>query len=282
MLLKKGSKGEDVKKVQSFLKISADGIFGSNTEASVKTWQAANGLTADGIVGDKTWSKMGLGTPSGNSSSSGSSSSGSKGASGFDETYKDVVIEGSTFPGKPYSSSVKITLNSEITQEYIPAFSQTIPNAAKGLRLLLTIMAYHEGFKKGSRSYKTNNPGNIGNTDSGANQSIASLKDGILLQKNYIDNIVNGKSKAFPMNQPVNIKPYYSQEIAKNSANYGMSPWLPGYKFTFTGQLDQFVKIYSTGARGGNSYVNTIVSYFTANGLPIKPESKIQDIIKLG
>lgn len=271
MLLKKGSKGDDVKKVQSFLKLTADGIFGSNTEAAVKAWQAANGLTADGIVGDKTWAKMGLGTPSG-----------SKGASGFDETYKDVVIEGSTFPGKPYSSTVKITLNAEITQEYLPAFSQAIPDATKGLRLLLTIMAYHEGFKKGSRSYRTNNPGNIGNTDSGANQSIASLKDGILLQKNYIDNIVNGKSKAFPMNQPVNIKPYYSQEIAKNSANYGMSPWLPGYKFTFTGQLDQFVKIYSTGARGGNSYVNTIVSYFTANGLPIKPESKIQDIIKMG
>jgi hypothetical protein len=45
--------------------------------------------------------------------------------------------------------------------------------------------------------------------------------------------------------------------------------------------LDQFVKIYSTGARGGNSYLSMIVSYFNQNGLSIKPESKIQDVIKL-
>ena len=60
-----------------------------------------------------------------------------------------------------------------------------------------------------------------------------------------------------------------------------MSPYLPGYEFTFTGQLDQFVKIYSTGARGGNSYLSMIISYFNQNGLSIKPESKIQDVIKL-
>jgi hypothetical protein len=60
-----------------------------------------------------------------------------------------------------------------------------------------------------------------------------------------------------------------------------MSPYLPGYQFTFTGQLDQFVKIYSTGARAGNSYINTIVSYFQMNGLSIQPQSKLQDIVKM-
>ena len=60
MLLKKGSKGEDVKLLQEKLGLGADGIFGSGTEAAVKKWQAANGLTADGIVGDGTWGKMGL------------------------------------------------------------------------------------------------------------------------------------------------------------------------------------------------------------------------------
>tara|TARA_R110001592_G_scaffold162601_1_gene396214 strand:+ start:17180 stop:18142 length:963 start_codon:yes stop_codon:yes gene_type:complete len=60
MLLKKGSKGEDVKTVQEFLEITADGIFGSGTERSVKDWQSENGLSADGIVGPNTWSKMGL------------------------------------------------------------------------------------------------------------------------------------------------------------------------------------------------------------------------------
>jgi putative chitinase len=58
MLLKKGSKGEDVKKLQSKLGLVADGDFGPGTETKVKEWQAANGLTADGIVGDGTWGKM--------------------------------------------------------------------------------------------------------------------------------------------------------------------------------------------------------------------------------
>ena len=58
MLLKIGSKGEDVKKLQAKLGTTADGSFGPGTEKLVKEWQVANGLTADGIVGDGTWSKM--------------------------------------------------------------------------------------------------------------------------------------------------------------------------------------------------------------------------------
>ena len=58
MLLKNGSTGEDVKKLQEKLGLAADGAFGPVTEAKVKTWQAANGLTADGVVGDGTWTKM--------------------------------------------------------------------------------------------------------------------------------------------------------------------------------------------------------------------------------
>ena len=58
MLLKNGSKGDDVKKLQEKLGLAADGAFGPGTEAKVKAWQTANGLTADGIVGPGTWAKM--------------------------------------------------------------------------------------------------------------------------------------------------------------------------------------------------------------------------------
>lgn len=58
MLLKLGSKGEYVKKIQEKLGLSADGSFGPGTEKAVKEWQSKNGLTADGIVGDGTWVKM--------------------------------------------------------------------------------------------------------------------------------------------------------------------------------------------------------------------------------
>ena len=58
MLLKVGSKGEDVKKLQVKLGVEAIGTFGPKTEAAVKVWQKANGLKDDGIVGDTTWAKL--------------------------------------------------------------------------------------------------------------------------------------------------------------------------------------------------------------------------------
>ena len=58
MLLKIGSKGDDVKKLQTKLGLISDGYYGALTATAVKKWQVANGLTADGIVGAGTWSKM--------------------------------------------------------------------------------------------------------------------------------------------------------------------------------------------------------------------------------
>ena len=58
MILKVGSKGEDVKKLQQKLGLSADGVFGPGTEKAVKKWQIDNDLGADGIVGEGTWNKM--------------------------------------------------------------------------------------------------------------------------------------------------------------------------------------------------------------------------------
>ena len=192
-----------------------------------------------------------------------------------------VTINGSVFPDAPISNRVSVRLNKEMVDEYLPALYEAMGDMPRGFRLLLTVMAYKEGFRKGTRSYKTNNPGNIGNTDSGENKSTRSLVDGILLQKKYIEQIVAGNHAAYPMGKKKLIKPYYSPEIAKHQKLYGMSPYVPGYNFVFTGQLDQFVKIYSTGARGGNGYLSMIISFFMNNGIELSPESKIQDIIKI-
>lgn len=58
MLLKRGSKGDQVKDLQKILGCRPDGVFGPTTEGKVKEWQKAHGLVADGIVGDKTWAVM--------------------------------------------------------------------------------------------------------------------------------------------------------------------------------------------------------------------------------
>lgn len=63
MNLRNGSKGDDVKKLQSKLGLNADGVFGPKTEEAVKNFQTKSGLTPDGIVGPKTWEKiMNVGT----------------------------------------------------------------------------------------------------------------------------------------------------------------------------------------------------------------------------
>ena len=62
MLLKIGSRGQQVKDLQEFLGADADGIFGKGTEDAVKEWQTDNGLVADGLVGPATWDAMGLAT----------------------------------------------------------------------------------------------------------------------------------------------------------------------------------------------------------------------------
>ena len=58
MLLKKGDNNEQVKQLQVKLGVDPVGNFGPKTEEAVKKYQAANGLVADGIVGDSTWNKI--------------------------------------------------------------------------------------------------------------------------------------------------------------------------------------------------------------------------------
>jgi len=60
MLLKVGSTGEDVKKLQTKLGLTADGSFGPKTEAAVNAWLTKNGLTADGTItsANKSWELM--------------------------------------------------------------------------------------------------------------------------------------------------------------------------------------------------------------------------------
>lgn len=63
-LLLQGSRGETVRLVQAALSGlgydagAADGIFGVNTAAAVKRFQAGSALAADGIVGRDTWHKL--------------------------------------------------------------------------------------------------------------------------------------------------------------------------------------------------------------------------------
>lgn len=54
----KGSRGRQVAWMQQRLGITADGIFGPNTDAAVRAFQSQQGLTADGIVGLNTFTPL--------------------------------------------------------------------------------------------------------------------------------------------------------------------------------------------------------------------------------
>lgn len=59
-LLKQGARGKDVEYLQTLLnrtgsRLDVDGDFGLNTTEAVRRFQRLTGLTADGIVGQQTW-----------------------------------------------------------------------------------------------------------------------------------------------------------------------------------------------------------------------------------
>jgi len=274
------NKKEDVLLVQKLLnakgfQLKEDGLFGTNTGNAIKDFQkgALGFNNTDGRVdvGGKTW--QGLNDPNVHYTPAPPTSSGD-----FNTKYKDVVFQGSVFPDAPVRTNLSVKLNDSMTNIYLPAMERALAGSPKGLKLLCTVMASHEGFYPGSRSFRTNNPGNIGNTDAGTNVSITNLDAGIVRQRDYINRIVQGKNTSYPIGKTKLIPSFYSQEIADNP-QYGLPAWLPGYNFVFTGQLDQFVKIYSTGARAGNSYLSTILSYLIANGINVTASSTLAEVI---
>jgi len=210
-------------------------------------------------------------------------------------------------PGNKYKTikyDKKSSFGSDVLKYYIPelkALTGTTSQGTKitrGLKILAMIMVNKEGFHanprgsgppglggdsvNGTRSFRFNNPANIGNTDSGANKAFDSLKDGIVWQLDYLYGVATGTNKfdpsgkeikisrSYPIGKTKKIKPYFSEEVALRE---GYNPYLPGYEFTYTGKIKEFVKIYSTGARGTNSYISTIASFFRLNGYTMVDEN---------
>ncbi len=130
-VIQQGNSGNTVKTIQrklknwGYYKGSVDGIFGSQTRDAVKYFQRKNGLTADGIVGNKTLAALGM-------SSYGSSSDTSSSYSDADvqllarliygeargESYVGQVAVGAVVMNRIKSSSFPNTMSGVIYQRY--------------------------------------------------------------------------------------------------------------------------------------------------------------------
>lgn len=95
--LRKGYTGADVIAVQQKLKElgfysgSVDGVYGTGSIAAVKKFQQQNGLTADGLVGSRTYAAL-MSASTGSSSNSGSDNSSSSSDSTSGQDYAEGTL----------------------------------------------------------------------------------------------------------------------------------------------------------------------------------------------
>lgn len=103
-----GSSGSDVSKVQSklvdwgYYNGPIDGDYGGNTFDAVKSFQAKNGLDADGVVGLGTWEALGV------SVSTAPAYQPSRGVSGSDNVYLLARLVSGEAESEPYLGKVAV------------------------------------------------------------------------------------------------------------------------------------------------------------------------------
>jgi hypothetical protein len=157
-----------------------------------------------------------------------------------------------------------------IKTEYIPALDKAVPNGRKGIKMLITAQTQMEGFFPGAKSYRTKNPGNIGNTDNGGTKKLASLELGVKLQYDYVEKVALNKDPNYPVG-----KNKYAPGV--NDRDSGQT--YPSINFKpYKGTLDQYLQIYSTGARKYDTYVNLVIAYFKRNGHTITKDTTLKEI----
>lgn len=164
----------------------------------------------------------------------------------------------------------KVVNPSKIIEEvYIPTRDKVIPKGSKGAKILITAQAQFEGYKPDSLSFKTNNPGNIGNTDLGGKRYFDSLEKGIEAQYNHIVKIIKGEERNYKLD---------TRKKAPSVTERATGITYPGIDFIYTGKLQQYLQIYATGARKDNNYLNFIIGYFKKNGYTITGNTTLQEI----
>ena len=161
------------------------------------------------------------------------------------------------------------SVSKTIQNEYIPALEKAVPNGSKGIKMLMTAQTQMEGFAPGTKSYRTSNPGNIGNTDNGGTKNFSTLDAGIKGQYKYTVGVALNQNKNYKIGERKKAPSIYDKDSGQS---------YPGIDFKYNGTLNQYLQIYSTGARKYDTYLNLVVGYFRKNGYTITGETTLQQI----
>ena len=198
----------------------------------------------------------------------------------------------STYGGKdikPPRAYKKVSMNPYIKNDIFTIIESDEYKSkyTKGHRMMALAYVIKEGYYKkvpyenSSSSYKTKNPGNIGNTDSGVVSVQPNIKTGMNLLMGYFTRVATGKARNYPFGNVV-IPQFFSEDINKRYNTY-LRPdgCLPGYRGNFQGELGFFVKKYATFARVNNNGITGIWTIFSINGYneKIDHNTLIQDLL---
>lgn len=144
-------------------------------------------------------------------------------------------------PGVP----TKVDTAKYVREVYVPALERVHKDKSRGLKILMAAQTQMEGFFPGSKSYRTNNPGNV--YPSGNKKGFTNLESGIQAQWTYVLGAAfNGTSKY--------------------------------YKPTMT--LQQYLSKYAPAGDGNNptAYTNFVIGYFKNQGVTITANTTLNQI----
>lgn len=203
---------------------------------------------------------------------------------------KDIIVQGWETPDSYWGVKIpkakissKISLNNDIKKDILPILNsnQYLETYTKGHRMMAIVYVVKEGYIKGSTSYQTKNPGNIGNTDGGDRNPQPTLKAGMELLMNYFPPRAKGTQSGWEFGYK-KINQFWSPEIQYSPSTYQRpNGHTPGYEGQYNGEIGYFTKKYAVGARVLNNSISGIATIFNLNGYPktIDGNTKLKDLL---
>ncbi|HEU0085539.1 MAG TPA: pilin [Candidatus Paceibacterota bacterium] len=181
-----------------------------------------------------------------------------------------LCISTTNAPNPDLAKGTKITLNSVMQNEYVPERNKL--NISTGSKLMITAQTIFEGFNKNTKSYGTKNPGNISNVDNAVKPW----------------NCGPPPTKGTRCFSTLALGIQAQADLLKRVATTGSTSYKKGGKYecalgneTYNGYLYQYLRIYATGARFNNNYLNAVIGYFKDNGKTITGKTTMEEIYNM-